>query len=61
MEHTAQDNKIYQINFYPVLESKGKISALEAKLKAESEYEKYSVIEDKNYASDFDKRFSDLK
>jgi len=28
---------------------------LEAKLKAESEYEKFRVIQDKNYISDFDK------
>jgi len=31
-----------------------KISALQAKLKAESEYEKYRVIQDKVYLSDFD-------
>ncbi len=28
---------------------------LEAKLKAEVEYEKYRIIQDKNYISDFDK------
>jgi hypothetical protein len=27
---------------------------LEAKLKAEAEYDKYRVIQDKNYISDFD-------
>ena len=40
---------------YPILKDKGKISTLEAKLKAESEYDKFRVIQDKNYISDFDK------
>ena len=31
------------------------MSALKAKLKAEQEYEKYRVIQDKRYVSDFDK------
>jgi len=33
---------------------------LEAKLKAESEYEKYRVIQDKNYVSDFDREIKKL-
>ena len=40
---------------YEVLEGKGKISHKLAKQKAESEYEKYRVVQDKNYVSDFDK------
>lgn len=40
---------------YPILKDKGKISMLEAKLKAESEYDKFRVIQDQNYVSDFDK------
>jgi hypothetical protein len=40
---------------YPILQDKGKVSALKAKLKAEQEYEEYRVIQDKNYLSDFDK------
>jgi hypothetical protein len=31
------------------------VSALEAKLKAEQEFEEYRVMQDKNYLSDFDK------
>ncbi len=31
---------------------------LEAKLKAEGEYEKYRVIQDKNYISDFDREIN---
>ncbi|MEA3544537.1 MAG: cell filamentation protein Fic, partial [Thermodesulfobacteriota bacterium] len=33
----------------------GKVSAIKAKLKAEGEYEKYRVIQDRKYISDFDK------
>ena len=40
---------------YPILKDTGKISMLEAKLKAETEYEKFRVIQDQNYISDFDK------
>lgn len=40
---------------YNVLEGKGKISNKQAKEKAESEYEKFKVIQDNNYVSDFDK------
>ncbi len=39
---------------YPILTNTGKISMLEARLKAESEYEKFRVIQDQNYVSDFD-------
>jgi hypothetical protein len=34
---------------------KGRVSALEAKLKAEHDYEQFRVIQDKNFISDFDK------
>ena len=34
---------------------KGKISAKKAKQKAENEYEKYKIIQDKKFVSDFDK------
>ena len=44
-----------ELSDYPILEDKGKISALEAKLKAEQEYEVYRKLQDKNYFSDFDK------
>jgi hypothetical protein len=40
---------------YPILQDKGKVSALEAKLKAEREYEVYRIQQDKDYFSDFDK------
>ena len=40
---------------YEVLEGKGKISAEKARQKAENEYEKYKIIQDKKFVSDFDK------
>jgi hypothetical protein len=48
-------NQFLELSDYPILENKGKISALEAKIKAESEYETYRKIQDENYISDFDK------
>ena len=40
---------------YDILDGNGKISHKQAIQKAASEYEKYKVIQDKNYISDFDK------
>ena len=45
---------IFKINFYDNLTHKGNISHEEAVDKAESEYEKYKIIQDKIYISDFD-------
>jgi hypothetical protein len=44
-----------ELSNYPILQDKGKVSALEAKIKAEQEYEIFRVTQDKNYISDFDK------
>jgi len=44
-----------ELSNYPILVDKGTVSALEAKLKAEQEYEVYRKIQDENYISDFDK------
>ena len=46
---------------YEVLEGKGKISYKQAVDKAENEYERYKVIQDKNYISDFDKLLNETK
>lgn len=46
---------------YDVLEGKGKISHKQAKEKAESEYEKFKVIQDNNYVSDFDRLLNETK
>lgn len=44
-----------ELSKYPILEDKGTVTALEAKLKAEQEYEVYRTIQDETYISDFDK------
>ena len=44
-----------ELSNYPILEDKGTVSTLEAKLKAEQEYEVYRRIQDEAYISDFDK------
>jgi hypothetical protein len=48
-------NSFLELSKYPILEDKGRVTALEAKLKAELEFEEYRVVQDKNYISDFDK------
>lgn len=46
---------------YEVLDGKGKISHKMAVEKAEGEYDKYKIIQDKNYVSDFDKLLKETK
>jgi len=43
------------------LQDAGKISALEAKLKAEQEYETYHKIQDMNFVSDFDREIKRIQ
>ena len=49
-----------QLSNYPILKDKGKVTMLEAKLKAEGEFENYRIIQDKEYESDFDKAIKNL-
>jgi hypothetical protein len=44
-----------------VLNNAGKVSAEIAKLHAESEFEKYRIIQDELYVSDFDKQLMKLE
>jgi hypothetical protein len=46
---------------YPILQDKGKVSALEAKLKAEGEYEVYRQRQDTEYVSDFDREIKRIE
>ena len=46
---------LLQFNDAEILQNKGKVTATIAKAFAESEFEKYRVIQDKNYQSDFDR------
>ena len=48
-------DRFLELSDYPILLDKGKVSALEAKIKAEAEYDKYRVIQDREYLSDFDR------
>jgi hypothetical protein len=54
-------HQFLELSNFPILKDKGKVKALEAKLKAEQEYDKYRKIQDKNYISDFDKEIKRLK
>ena len=56
MENWAQFlHSFLELSNYPILKDKGKVSALEAKLKAEQEYETYRMQQDREFISDFDR------
>lgn len=56
MEDWAKRLDVFlQFNEEEVLKDKGRVSAEIAKSFAESEFEKYRIIQDKLYQSDFDK------
>lgn len=48
-----------KFNDAEILKNKGRVTAEIAKTFAESEFEKYRVLQDKHYKSDFDKLFSE--
>lgn len=50
-----------ELSNYPILENKGTITALEAKLKAEQEYEEYRKSQDKDFISDFDREIKRIE
>ncbi len=54
-------NNFLELSEYPILKDKGSITALEAKLKAEQEFEIFRKVQDQNYISDFDKEVKKLK
>lgn len=49
------------LNLLPILEGKGKISSNDAQKIAKEEYDKFKVIQDRDYQSDFDKLIIDIK
>ena len=53
-------DQFLELSNYPILQDKGKVSALKAKLKAELEYEKYRKKQDKEFISDFDREVKRL-
>jgi hypothetical protein len=54
-------DRFLELSDYPILTDNGKVSALEAKLKAEGEYDIYRIQQDKNHLSDFDKLVANTK
>lgn len=50
-----------ELSSYPVLIDNGRVSALEARVKAESEYEVYRKQQDAEYRSDFDRMVEQTK
>ncbi len=50
-----------ELSNYPILSDKRNVTALEAKLKAEQEYEVYREKQDKYYISDFDKEIKRIE
>ena len=50
-----------ELSNYPILQDKGKVSALEAKLKAEGEFEVYRQRQDVEFLSDFDREIKRLE
>ena len=53
--------RFLELSSYPILTDKGKVSALEAKLKAEGEYEVYRQRQDAEFISDFDRVVEEAK
>ncbi len=54
-------DKFLELSNYPILKDKGKITMFEAKIKAEGEFDKYRIIQDQLYESDFDKEIKKMK
>ena len=54
-------NRFLELSNYPILLDSGKVSALEAKLKAEAEYEVFRKRQDREYISDFDREIKRLE
>ena len=54
-------NRFLELSNYPILQDRGKVSALEAKLKAEGEYEEFRQRQDRDYISDFDREIKRLE
>ena len=53
-------NRFLELSDYPILADNGKVTALEAKLKAETQYEVFRQRQDKEYISDFDREIRRL-
>lgn len=54
-------DQFLELSQYPILQDKGRVSALEARLKAEQEYEVFRKRQDRDYLSDFDREIKRLE
>lgn len=54
-------DSVLKLRHYDILDGKGKVSKKEADEKAENEYEKFKIIQDKKFISDFDKLVIEVK
>jgi len=54
-------NSFLELSNYPILQDKGKVGALEAKLKAEGEFEVYRQRQDAEYISHFDREIKRIE
>jgi hypothetical protein len=54
-------NNFLELSNYPILQDNGKVSALEAKLKAEGEYAVFRQRQDADFISDFDREIKRLE
>ena len=50
-----------ELSQLPLLEGKGKVSAVEVKAHAINEYNEFRIDQDRNYESDFDKLIKSIK
>jgi hypothetical protein len=54
-------NGFLELSSYPILADKGKVTAVEAKIKAEAEYEVFRKRQDAEFVSDFDRVVEETK
>ena len=54
-------DQFLELSRYPILQDKGRVSALEARLKAEQEYEVFRKQQDQDWLSDFDREIKRLE
>lgn len=60
-EWTKFLHNFLELSNYPILEDKGKVSALEAGLKAEQEFAVFRQRQDAEYVSDFDREIKRIE
>lgn len=54
-------NQVLELQAYPILSDKGRVSALRAKQQAEAEFDVFRVRQDREFVSDFDRVVEEVK